>query len=316
MKCDPKIMKLVSRLSTLFVAVLLISCDPLSEWRPPNDGTPGIAVDPKDGLVTTEAGGTDTFTVVLNSQPASDVTMGLSSSDLNEGMVNTSTLVFTPGNWDIPQTVSVTGVDDTSVDGNQAYTIITYPANSNDHDYSGLDAYDVSVTNIDDDTQPDVIDQQQPAIDKSVGVPAIGGSSKQILAQVVTVGISGPLLSVKLPIGGSSGDLVIEIQDVTGDKPNGTVLTSETFNSANYPAEDSDGMRRFALSTLIDFTTGSRFAIVLSSPGGSYGMFQGPIGNPYAGGDGFYDARPNTPGVWVPLSTRRDLPFKTIVHAQ
>ena len=41
----------------------------------------GITVTPTAGLVTTEAAGTATFTVVLNTQPTADVTIALSSSD-------------------------------------------------------------------------------------------------------------------------------------------------------------------------------------------------------------------------------------------
>ena len=37
--------------------------------------------------MTTEAGGTATFTVVLNTQPTADVTIALSSSDTAEGTV-------------------------------------------------------------------------------------------------------------------------------------------------------------------------------------------------------------------------------------
>ena len=37
--------------------------------------------------MTTEAGGTATFTVVLNTQPTADVTIALSSSDTTEGTV-------------------------------------------------------------------------------------------------------------------------------------------------------------------------------------------------------------------------------------
>ena len=36
----------------------------------------GITVTPTSGLTTTEAGGTATFTVVLNTQPTADVTIG------------------------------------------------------------------------------------------------------------------------------------------------------------------------------------------------------------------------------------------------
>jgi hypothetical protein len=113
--------------------------------------TPGITVSPTNGVVTSEPGGQDSFEVVLNMQPTADVTIGISSSDTSEGEVDVSSLIFTPANWDIPQTVTITGVDDAIEDGDVAYTIITAQAVSTDPDYNGLDANDVSVTNLDDD---------------------------------------------------------------------------------------------------------------------------------------------------------------------
>jgi hypothetical protein len=108
----------------------------------------GITVTPSSGLITTEGGGTDTFTVVLDVPPTDDVTIDLSSSDTNEGTVSPSTLTFTPANWDVPQLVTVTGVDDNSLDGNQAYTIVTSAAASMDAIYDGVDPADVAVTNL------------------------------------------------------------------------------------------------------------------------------------------------------------------------
>jgi hypothetical protein len=113
---------------------------------------PGITVNPTIGLTTTEAGGITTFTVVLNTLPTDNVTIGLSSSDPGEGTVDPVSLTFTSGNWDQEQTVTVTGVDDTLDDGDVAYTILTAAAVSGDLDYNSMDAADVSVTNIDDDT--------------------------------------------------------------------------------------------------------------------------------------------------------------------
>src|SRR5439155_1750937 len=112
----------------------------------------GITVIPTSGLTTTEGGGTATFTVALTSQPTANVTIGLSSSDLTEGTVAPASVTFTSGNWNIAQTVTVTGVDDFGVDGPVAYTIVTAAATSTDPDYSGRNAADVSVTNSDDDT--------------------------------------------------------------------------------------------------------------------------------------------------------------------
>ena len=110
---------------------------------------PAVTVSPMSGLVTTEAGGTATFSVVLNSQPTADVTIPISSSDLTEGTVSVSSLTFTTANWSTAQTVTVTGVDDDADDGDVAWTIITGAAAGGD--YAGIDGPDVAVTNTDDD---------------------------------------------------------------------------------------------------------------------------------------------------------------------
>jgi hypothetical protein len=112
----------------------------------------GITITPTSGLVTTEAGDTATFTIVLNSTPTNNVTIGLSSSDTTEGTVSPTSVTFTTGDWDTPQTVTITGVDDAELDGNISYTIITAAATSTDPNYNGVNASDVSVTNNDDDT--------------------------------------------------------------------------------------------------------------------------------------------------------------------
>ncbi|MGK5095458.1 calcium-binding protein, partial [Deltaproteobacteria bacterium TL4] len=67
---------------------------------------------------TTETGGTATFTLKLSSQPSTNVTIAIRSSDSTEGTVSPSSLTFTPNSWNINQTVTVTGVDDRVVDGN------------------------------------------------------------------------------------------------------------------------------------------------------------------------------------------------------
>ena len=115
---------------------------------------PGIVVSQTAGLSTSESGGQDSFTLVLNTQPSANVTIGISSSDTSEGTVVVSTVTFTSSNWDTPQTVTVSGEDDSDLDGDVAYTIITFAATSLDADYSGLDADNVSVTNLDNESPP------------------------------------------------------------------------------------------------------------------------------------------------------------------
>lgn len=111
----------------------------------------GITVSPTAGSVTTEDGGTTTFTVVLDLPPTADVTIGLSSDDASEGTISPASLTFTPTNWDVPQTVTVTGQDDTDFDFDVAYSIVTSAATSADPGYNGFDPSNVSVLNLDND---------------------------------------------------------------------------------------------------------------------------------------------------------------------
>ena len=99
-----------------------------------DDDVAGFTVAQTDGSTTVaETGTTDTFTVVLNAQPASNVVLIVTSSDTGEATVN-SPLTFTNANWSTPQTVTVTGVDDDLVDGTitSTVTITVDDANSDD----------------------------------------------------------------------------------------------------------------------------------------------------------------------------------------
>lgn len=117
-----------------------------------DDETAGISVAPTAGLSTTEAGGTATFTIRLNSEPTADVSVGLSSGNTAEGTVSPASVQFTAANWNAPQTVTVTGLDDAVADGNQTFDIVTTPAVSADLKYSGIDPPNVAVSNIDNDS--------------------------------------------------------------------------------------------------------------------------------------------------------------------
>jgi hypothetical protein len=116
-----------------------------------DDDSPGFLVGTASGD-TTESGGTASFTVTLNTQPTADVSVAVSSSNTLEGTVNPLILTFTPGIWNSPQTVTVTGVNDDVDDGDRSYVIVLDAATSGDADYDGLDPSDVAVTNVDDDT--------------------------------------------------------------------------------------------------------------------------------------------------------------------
>lgn len=128
-----------------------------------DDDIPGFTVTPTSGLVVTEFLDTDSFTIVLNTQPLANVTVALTSSDTTEGTVSPSSVTFTPANWNIAQTVTVRGVNDNLADGNITFTIVTAPATSSDPAYAGLNPADVQVTNIDNDT-PQVYVRTRPLL--------------------------------------------------------------------------------------------------------------------------------------------------------
>ncbi|SMN01358.1 hypothetical protein SPONL_2001 [uncultured Candidatus Thioglobus sp.] len=119
-----------------------------------DNDTPSVAVSAVSGN-TTEAGGTATFTIRLNTAPSNDVAIPLlSSSDTSEGTVSPSSITFTTSNWDTEQTITVTGVNDGDLDGNITYSIITDAVTSVDTNYRAINPDDVSVINIDNNAAP------------------------------------------------------------------------------------------------------------------------------------------------------------------
>jgi hypothetical protein len=73
---------------------------------------PGIIITESDGSTTVkESDTTDSYEVVLTSQPIATVTIAITSSNTSE-VAATAQLAFTASNWDTPQEVTVTGQDD------------------------------------------------------------------------------------------------------------------------------------------------------------------------------------------------------------
>lgn len=103
----------------------------------------------------TEGGATDTYTVELNLAPTDNVTVSVTSLNTSTGVtVNPSTLQFTTSNWNVPQTVTVTAVDDNNDEG-QHTAQITHVASSNDANFSGTNTtLTTTVVDNDDATAP------------------------------------------------------------------------------------------------------------------------------------------------------------------
>ncbi len=138
-----------------------------------DNDSPGFIVSPISGN-TTEEGATAAFTVTLLSSPITDVTIGVSSSDATEGTVDKASLTFSAANWNMPQTITVTGLDDGTVDGDQNYAITLAAATSSDANYNGLNPNDVTLTNIDKNLPPTA--SSVSIVDENAGSVVVGDS--------------------------------------------------------------------------------------------------------------------------------------------
>ena len=123
------------------------------------------------GSSTSERESTEMYVVSLMSEPASAVTLLISSSDESEAVAAPPTLTFTQADWDTRQTFSVTGVDDDVEDGFQDYTI-TVLAASEDPDYEGQSER-FSASNIDNDNAGIVLSETNVATDESGGAATV-----------------------------------------------------------------------------------------------------------------------------------------------
>ncbi len=126
------------------VAVTVIDTDALN-----------ILADPTS--LTVDEGGTATFAVRLTVEPNADVTVNLASNDVGAATAASTSLTFTQANYDQPQTVTVTGVDD--LDGNDEQVIFALTS-------EGLADVSVNVTVDDDDVQSITVEPTSVTLDE------------------------------------------------------------------------------------------------------------------------------------------------------
>ena len=113
-----------------------------------DDDTASLVVS-ADNVTVSETGTTSTFTVKLNSEPVSSVTVSLGLNGSDEFGVSDN-LSFSSSDWNTLKTVTVTGADDDVADDNQTSTLML-SSSSSDSYYNGL-SDNVTVTTTDNDT--------------------------------------------------------------------------------------------------------------------------------------------------------------------
>lgn len=99
---------------------------------------------------TTKNSGTDSFTVTLSRTPNDVVNIPLSASISGQVAINPNNLTFSPTNWNIPQTVTVTGLDDLAALGTFVNLVINLgPSQSQDTGSASLTASTQTFSNRD-----------------------------------------------------------------------------------------------------------------------------------------------------------------------
>ncbi len=118
----------------------------------PAAGVQMLAEGPRNEV--TEGGGSDTYTLTLTVKPTANVTVVLTPD--REVTVNgaaTAQLVFTPDNWDQPQTVTLGAANDTRVEGKH-YGRVRHTMQSSDGRYNGVDVINANVWITDNEAAP------------------------------------------------------------------------------------------------------------------------------------------------------------------
>jgi len=177
-----------------------------------NDLTGLLITETSGGTEVGESGATDTYTLALSSAPKSDVTVNitpiLSAAVPPVGQVTTdvTSVTFTPSNWNSPQTVTVTGVNDTTVEGNIT-TLIYHTLQSADKAYSGLQTTPVTVMVVDNDNLPLTITHLD-------GYTAVAEGGPAFVSSVTNGWIHlGDRFNVRLPVAPSANVTVTLISD-------------------------------------------------------------------------------------------------------
>ena len=133
------------------------------------DDDQNIGVTISKSSLTIEEGASDTYTVVLMSQPAGDVTVTISGHADTDVSLDKTTLTFTDQDWNAAQTVTVTAVDDSDIDDEDDVTLTHTVTSADDSAYDGVSANSVTVSITDDDGAAPGVTVSKSALDLEEG---------------------------------------------------------------------------------------------------------------------------------------------------
>ena len=134
--------------------------------------------------LTVPEGGSNSYTVVLGSRPTGDVSIGVTLPAGTDLSLSTATLTFTTGDWDVPQTVTVTAAEDDDAAADPVATL-THTVSSGGYTSTTVPDVDVSITEND---TPDIV-LSKTDLSLTEG-DAVGSSYTVALATKPSAGVS------------------------------------------------------------------------------------------------------------------------------
>ena len=207
--------------------------------------TAGVTI--SESALTVAEGSSGTYTVKLNTEPSSNVTVtvGGASGDVT---VTGSPLTFSTGNWNMAQTVTVNAAEDNDIVNDSA--TLTHSAASSDTNYgASLSIGSVGVTVTDNDT-PDVT--VTPTT-----LTVTEGSSNTYTVVLDTE----PSSNVTVTVGGESGDVSANPKSLTFTTGNYTTAQTVTVSAA----EDNDAEADAAVNLTHSASGGGYNSVTIDS---------------------------------------------------
>ena len=197
----------------------------------------------------TEGGATDTYTVVLTAPPASGTTVTVTPKAVQPWQTDTlvnstdvtlspTSLTFNTTNWNVPQTVTITAVDDliansflvASAPLNVRTATIRNAVTSTDPDYNGSQVSDFNCAITDNDT---TVRRFVPTKATATGIPVVTEGSTTDTYTVNFASGTAPTANVTLTMNYDSTRVELTCTDGTFTKPSAGVATL-TFTSSTY----------------------------------------------------------------------------------
>ena len=129
-----------------------------------DDETAGVTV--SETTLTVDEGGNNTYTVVLDAQPVSNVVISVTKSGSADVTVSPATLTFTSINWDTAQTVTVSAAHDADAANDTAAIAHAVNASQSADEYDAAAIAGVDVTVSDDETAGVTVSETTLTVDE------------------------------------------------------------------------------------------------------------------------------------------------------